>query len=243
MKRAVIFDLGNTLVSYFTREQWPAIRERAIGEVAACLGQRGMLRVDAADLPARVAAERGVGDLPPDIAAKRSQGDVHRVRPLEGRLARIFDLSPQEMEGELAPELCRRFMKPIFATARRYDDALPTLAELRLRGVLTGILSNSPWGSPAELWREELARHELDTAVDAAVFCRDVGWRKPAPQGFAFIMDKLGVTAGECLFVGDDPRWDIAGPRAVGMDAVLIDRDGATGDAGAIRSLAELLDS
>ena len=32
--RATLFDLGNTLVSYFTRAQVPAVLERAIGAVA-----------------------------------------------------------------------------------------------------------------------------------------------------------------------------------------------------------------
>jgi FMN phosphatase YigB (HAD superfamily) len=57
-------------------------------------------------------------------------------------------------------------------------------------------------------------------------------------------MDKLGARPEECVFVGDDPRWDIAGPRAIGIEAVLIDRTGKMQDSGeaAIRDLRELLD-
>jgi putative hydrolase of the HAD superfamily len=227
---AVIFDLGNTLVSYFTREQWPGVLDEAIGEVCELVSGWDMPQIPPAELPQRVQAER------------REQQD-HRVRPLAGRLRRILDLPPGMADGAMT-EVCRAFMRPIFACGRRYEETLAVLAELRRRGVRAGILSNTPWGSPGELWREELARHELLDAVDEAVFCTDAGYRKPAPQPFEFIMRRLGVTAGQCLFVGDDPRWDIVGPRGVGMDAVLIDREGAA-DADhqpRIRLLTELVD-
>lgn len=225
--KAVIFDLGNTLVSYYTNEQWPAILEQSIGEVARHLRQRGLMRVDPGELAARVQAERG-------------ESADHRVKPLEERLGRIFKLEPGEAEPV---ELCRLFIKPIFSLARRYDDVLPTLDDVRRRGLRIGILSNTSWGSPAELWREELHRHGLHAMADAAAFCRDCGWRKPAPQPFQFLLGKLGLAAGQCVFVGDDPRWDIDGPRAIGMDAVLIDRTGSAqfADERPIRSLAELM--
>jgi len=233
MKDAVIFDLGNTLVSYYTRSEWPDILARAIDEVTAYLRSRGLLRIGPAELPTRVEGER---EEPKD----------HRVKPLEGRLARIFDLSDGDLADGVAMEMCRRFMTPTFAVGRRYDDALPTLAALRQHGLRTAILSNTPWGSPAELWREEVDRHGLTEAVDAVAFCRDVGFRKPARQAFELVMKALGVTADRCLFVGDDPRWDIVGPRGVGMEAVLIDRAGsAQGDGGGetrIHSLSELLE-
>ena len=226
---AIIFDLGNTLVSYYTREQWPGIRAEAVGRVAAHLDGRGLLRVSAEDLPARVEAETG-------------ESKDNRVVPLAGRLARIFDLTPDAITDGLAEQICEHFLKPIFATARIYEDSLATLAELRQMGLKTGILSNTPWGSPAGPWRRELARHGLLDAVDAVAFCVEAGFRKPAPQPFELIMSRLGVDADQCLFVGDDPRWDIAGPKQLGMDAVLIDRTGGCDDntATTIQSLRQL---
>ena len=224
MKQAVIFDLGNTLVAYYSRDEWPTVLDEAIADVVEYLRTHGMLKIDLAELPTRVEAERG-------------EGDDLRVRPLARRLARIFGLP------EVDPQTCRCFMGPIFATARVYDDTMATLGELRRRGFRTGILSNTPWGSPAELWREELSRHGLLDAVDAVVFCDDVGWRKPDPRPFQFICRKLDVPPADCLFVGDDPRWDIAGPRGVGMDAILINRTGTatTADTTCIHGLTDLL--
>jgi putative hydrolase of the HAD superfamily len=221
MLDAVLFDLGNTLVRYYTRAEWPCVRERCIAAARDALLERGLIAAGPADLAQRVAAESGTS---PDC----------RVRPLEGRLARIFGLR------EAAPdEACRAFMAPIFALASVYDDTLPTLAALRSGGVRTAIVSNSPWGSPPHLWREHLTDLGLADRVDAAFFCGDCGWRKPAPQIFEYVFGRLGVTAGRCLFVGDDPRWDLAGPQAVGMRAVTIDRSGA--GPGAVVSLVEVV--
>lgn len=201
MREFVLFDLGNTLVSYYEIPDFPPILRAAIGEVEGLLGTKAEWE--------RVAAE--------NFEAKDCQ-----VRPLEGRLSRIFPDSP--WSEELSDEACRRFMRPIFAIAHVYDDVLPTLAALREGGVRTAIVSNTPWGSPAALWREELARLGMADVVDVLVFCPDCGWRKPARQIFDHALQRLGAAPGDCAFVGDDPRWDVAGPQAAGMEAVLIDR-------------------
>lgn len=201
MKEFVLFDLGNTLVRYYERSDFPGILRQSIGEVELFLGKE-------ADWD-RVQAEK--------FTAKD-----FRVRPLEERLSRIFPEADWSEGNSL--EACRRFMTPIFALAHLYNDVLPILETLRARGVKTAIVSNTPWGSPAVLWREELTRLGLMEAVDLIVFCTDCGWRKPARQIFDHTLQRLNATPEQCVFVGDDPRWDIAGPQTVGMEAVLIDR-------------------
>ncbi len=108
---------------------------------------------------------------------------------------------------------------------RLYEDTLPTLARLRTAGYATAIVSNAPWGSPPQLWHEELGRLGLSTAVDKIVMCGDVGWRKPAPQIFLHAAAELGIPCDRCAFVGDELQWDIVGSSAVGMRSILIDRD------------------
>jgi putative hydrolase of the HAD superfamily len=64
--------------------------------------------------------------------------------------------------------------------------------------------------------------------VDETIFCTDVGWRKPARQIFDYTLAKFAVSAADCVFIGDDPHWDVKGPHAIGMDAILIDRTAQT---------------
>ena len=66
-----------------------------------------------------------------------------------------------------------------------------------------------------------------------------VGYRKPHPRFFQAVVQALDVEPSQILFVGDDPHYDVAGARAVGMHAVLLARDGKRGP-GAINSLTEL---
>lgn len=232
MKNTVLFDLGGTLVHYFESAEFPDVLEQAITEVQNYLRQKGLLSISSKTVWRRVRDE--------DYEARD-----YRVRPLEERLVRIFQLDDSVQASGLIMTMCRCFMKPIFARGYRYEDVLPTLEELRSRGFKTAIVSNTTWGSPANLWREEVERFGLDEHVDAVVFCRDVGWRKPARQIFEFTLEKLQVLPQHCIFVGDDPRWDLVGPRAVGIEAVLIDRSEAMQDTGEepIKNLYELASS
>ena len=229
MKNTALFDLGGTLAQYFERSEFPDILEQAITEVQNYLRPKGLLHISPEAMWRRVRDE--------DHEARD-----YRVRPLEERLARIFQLDDSLQPRSLIMAMCRCFMKPIFATGRRYEDTLPALQKLRSGGFKTAIVSNTPWGSPAVLWREEIERLGLSEWVDVVVFCRDVGWRKPARQIFEFTLEKLQARPQHCIFVGDDPRWDLGGPKAVGIEAVLIDRRGAMQDAGGgvIKNLYEL---
>ena len=91
-----------------------------------------------------------------------------------------------------------------------------------------------------------MERLDLRAYMDAVVFCRDVGWRKPAKEIFEFTLKKLLALPHQCIFVGDDPRWDLVGPRAVGIETILIDRQGVMQhveeEPKPIKSLNELLD-
>jgi putative hydrolase of the HAD superfamily len=135
-------------------------------------------------------------------------------------------------------------MEPIFARGTLYDDAVSALQETRSRDLKTAIVSNTPWGSPAGLWREEVERLGLGELAEVVVFCRDVGWRKPAKQVFLHTLEQLGAQRDCCLFVGDDPRWDVVGPESIGIKAVLINRQGtpSPGGKGAIKTLNQIWD-
>jgi putative hydrolase of the HAD superfamily len=208
---AVFFDLGNTLAAYYNGSEFQPILRQAIACVAEELGREGVRSVN---LDSAIAA----------AALENREADDFRFMPMSERFSRIFGLD-FETTGGLDWRLCRAFLTPIFALGRLYEDSLEALEVLRRQGFATGIVSNAPWGSPPDLWRGELARLGLSAAVDCVVLCGDVGWRKPAPEIFQFAAERLGVSCSNTTFVGDDLKWDIQGSEAVGMRAVLIDRD------------------
>jgi putative hydrolase of the HAD superfamily len=226
--RAVLFDLGNTLVGYYRASDFAPILAEAIDGVCDVLAQRRSVSAD------RASAFRRALEL-------NTEDSDYRVRPLAGRLIEMF--AAQELDESDLSAMCDAFLRPIFRIATLDEHALPTLSALRRRGIRTAIVSNTPWGSPAERWANELRRHGLTEAVDAAVFCVDVGWRKPAPQIFQRALSLLDVDARDSVFVGDDPRQDIAGAERSGLRGILIDPRGARADAPCtmISSLTELL--
>jgi putative hydrolase of the HAD superfamily len=228
--RVIMFDLGGTLVEYYKTSEFQAILDEALLDIQQFLFETLAITFDEVAVGRRADQEN------------RESGD-NRVRPLEDRLAVIFELGSLTKELGFMMNLCKRFMKPIFSKSHVFEDTIPVLDELQKLGFTLAIVSNTPWGSPGILWREELGRIGLAKFFKSIVFCRDSGWRKPAGQIFTHALDILRAQPKECLYVGDDPRWDIAGPRAVGMDAVLVDRSGIQHPKGvlAIKDLHELL--
>ena len=117
-----------------------------------------------------------------------------------------------------------------------YEDVLPTLAELRRRGYLLGMLSNT-----ARDLHDFVAHHGID--VDAVLTSAVHGKTKPHATIFRRMLELLPADAEETLMVGDTLADDIEGARSVGMQAVLLDRGDRYPDIpGRIRSLGELLD-
>jgi putative hydrolase of the HAD superfamily len=213
--RAVLFDLGNTLVGYYRSHEFPSILRQCLRRAAAATGL--------------TLAEGDEEHIFEHAIRLNRQREDHAVRPLDDRIRELLQDHVELNDNKLA-QACRAFLAPIFAWAKPDVEAPHVLAELRRRGVKTCVVSNTPWGSPAAAWREELGRHGLLDKVDAIVFCVDVGWRKPHPAPFHRALELLSVAASEAVFVGDDPRWDVVGPERVGVRPILLSPDGGAGD-------------
>jgi putative hydrolase of the HAD superfamily len=224
---AVLFDLGNTLVAYYRQGEFDAVLRRCVHGMLAVLREHAPSR--AVDFDAALAR-----------ATKcNRERDDYRVWPLADRLGEIFALDEGERPALAAP-LTAAFLAPIFATARIDPQAVDVLRAIKALGIKTAIVSNTPWGSPAAPWRAEIDRHGLLAEVDAAVFCVDTGWRKPAAPVFARSLQSLDVPAHAAWFVGDDPRWDVDGARNAGLKPILLATPGSEPRADAVTSLAEI---
>jgi putative hydrolase of the HAD superfamily len=99
-----------------------------------------------------------------------------------------------------------------------FEDALPVLEELRAHGLKLGLVSNT--GRDLEAF---VAHHKLH--VDCALSSRAHGKVKPSPSIFQAVLDRLGVQPGEAAMVGDSLEDDVEGARAMGMRALLLDRE------------------
>jgi putative hydrolase of the HAD superfamily len=154
---------------------------------------------------------------------------------LEGRddrsLEELRDRCAQVIAGEL--RLAAADLDTVRAAMlaslrfRARPDAPPALEALRGRGVRLVVVSN--WDCSLT---QMLARAGLAELVDGAIASALVGAPKPDPAVFSAALAAAGAEPSEALHVGDSLSHDVAGARAAGVQAVLLDRDGAAGDAG-----------
>ena len=115
-----------------------------------------------------------------------------------------------------------------------YEDAIPTLGALRDRGLKLGLLSNSARDLDAFVGHHGLA-------VDAVLTSRAHGKTKPHETIFRRMLELLDVVAGDAVMVGDTIEDDVEGATAVGMRAVLVDREGRYETHASIADLRALL--
>ena len=133
---------------------------------------------------------------------------------------------------EIAWEIVRRWEQA--AQFELYDDVLPVLARLRGEGLKLGLVSNTSRDLGA------FVRH-FGLDVDAWLASGSYGKVKPSPLIFRAALELVACDPAGALMVGDSPEDDVKGARAVGMRALLLDREGRFPDeAERIESLADL---
>jgi putative hydrolase of the HAD superfamily len=121
---------------------------------------------------------------------------------------------------------------------RPYPEVPAVLAALRERGAAIVVVSN--WDVSLH---DVLERTRLRPLVDGVVTSAEFGAAKPDPSIFARALEIAGAEPGEALHAGDDLDADVAGARAAGIEAVLVDRDGAPAPDGVrtVRTLEGLI--
>ncbi len=69
-----------------------------------------------------------------------------------------------------------------------------------------------------------LERFNIKNLFEEIVISEEVGWRKPNHIIFETVINKLEIQPQDALFVGDNFDADVVGSKAMGMDAVWINR-------------------
>jgi putative hydrolase of the HAD superfamily len=117
------------------------------------------------------------------------------------------------------------------------DGAVATVRALKDAGHRLGVVSNAEGRVERDLNGAGYAGL-FETVVDSHL----VGVEKPDPAIFRIALERMSAVAEGTVFIGDVPSVDVAGARAAGLTAVLLDRHDlyATVDAPRLRSIAEL---
>jgi FMN phosphatase YigB (HAD superfamily) len=215
VRRAVLFDLGDTLVDLGEgRGSYEARLFVRVGHVYDVLAARGLalpertgfcaaLAEDSeAQYQAALAEQRGIdiftvmarflqrGGLPCDDGAVQAAGEAY-------------------CHGGGAEPVGLR------------TGALEVLQELQAEGYVLGVISNTV--QPAQFMAASLTRRGLAPYFAVQVYSSDAGVAKPHPAIFRRALDALGVAPAAAVYVGDRLVADVGGAQTAGMRGILVE--------------------
>jgi putative hydrolase of the HAD superfamily len=134
-------------------------------------------------------------------------------------LGAVAPLAPQDFDDGVDA-----FFSVFRGAARVTPGAAETVSALMASGVRVGVLTDVAYAMPRRLVADDLARAGLGALAASTLTSSDVGRRKPDPAGFHVLAERLGASASEMVFVGNE-RKDVEGALAAGARAVLLWRD------------------
>ncbi|MGE0133539.1 MAG: HAD family hydrolase [Dehalococcoidia bacterium] len=222
---AVLFDFDGTLGTYRSH----------LGEYIAAAAEYGVT-VTAEALAATLEDAWREWQTPEGVDHAASSASEARYNAEVRSRLHVARLAAAGATGDLeaiAARICELECAP--AAFEVYADTPPALARLKAAGLRTVIVSNHVWRLP-----EVVEALGLGPLVDVVVTSARAGYRKPHPAIYRIALEATGCASGAALFVGDSPSHDIEGPRAAGMQAVLIDRKGRYPHLDGIDTLADL---
>lgn len=101
-----------------------------------------------------------------------------------------------------------------------FDDVAPTLGALKESGLRLGVISNFD----SRLF-DLLRDLGLDRYFDSIHISTRAGAAKPDPRIFQVALNPYSIEPHQAVHVGDSLREDVEGAAAVGINAVLLDRE------------------
>lgn len=194
MIRAVFFDMDDTL---YDTSGFAAIARRA---AVKAMVHNGL----------KCSEEEGYEKLMEIIKEKGSNYDKH------------FNILVEQINGTEDPLIIVNgiitYHNTKFAMLKLEPESFSILLYLKSQGYKVGLITN---GKELKQW-EKLVRLGIYPFFDDVVTSESVGVEKPDPEIFNIAMERLGVTAGTSLMIGNNFDADILGACKAGMQSMII---------------------
>ena len=100
------------------------------------------------------------------------------------------------------------------------NEAAPMLLRLKESGIKLGVISNFDYRLYRILDGLDLTRH-----FDTITISSEAGYAKPRREVFEHALSRADMDARDAMHIGDSEHLDFAASAAVGMAAILIDRE------------------
>lgn len=205
--RAVIFDCYGTLVDIRTDER----KDEVFYYLALYLQYYGAT-IGAEELKAVVALEKE--------RSLKTSGERYPEVDLENVFKTI--LGRAGFTNSFLAESCCK-LKRLLSRERfqLFPDSLPVLREMKRDGYPLAMVSDAQ----KVYCFEEAKMLGLNQFFDHFIVSTHFGFKKPDPRLFAIACDLLEIPPTEAVYVGDSFERDIKGPKQIGMQVILVDRN------------------
>ena len=225
--RAIIFDLDRTLIKSHRGF------DKALSEVANFLTQYFKRQGHIISRAKIYATLRSIAKL------FESHGLYNRD---EWWIILLRKLGLSHLSGKWVPEVTMLYWRAYIAASPPYPDAENTLRTLRKRGYRLALVTDTD-GTPGMKRKRvrELPFYDLfETVVVAG---EDTPKIKPSKMPFTLVARRLRLSPKNCVYVGDNPKADVKGAKAVRMQTILVKRRRSKAERPTlvIKSLSQLL--
>ncbi len=208
--RALIFDLGSTLIEY-EAVPWDELGIECVKSARSFLIKKGF------DLPDEEEFQQAFVDVRSGYRQLAQESLVEWDVPTVA--GKLFDKLEINHDEALVDGFFDAYYEPVDVQLFIYDDVLETLERLKDSYPLMGLVSNTVFPERAHL--NELKRFGIEPFLDFTVFSSTFKLRKPHPDIFYHAVNLAGCAPKEALYVGDRYVEDIEGPEGIGMAAIL----------------------
>ena len=226
MVKAVVFDIGRTLVEYHKPLSWSKLYRPAFESIA---DKCGYTFSDSHYQHAlRVLSQYNTREYPRDYEVTSD---------------RIFNeiLSGMDIPMKDIEQVKLHFYSYFRQDAALFPEVEETIKILYDKGILLGTLSDVAYGMDNIYALEDIKT--IIRYIDYPLTSNDVGYRKPRAEGLKLLAEKMQVDMKEMVFVGDEEK-DIMCAANAGVYSVLINRSDEIKNYGQnreIKALDELL--
>lgn len=212
MIKAIIFDLGGTLIEYAgEHERWPELETPGFMAAYTVLQQAGI------NLPEFEQVRQTGFALLPQRWQQATRGEAN-LRLVDLLAETLLACEIAAVSSPLLSQAASRYQAAIQQQATMIPDAPQVLATLKEAGYRLGLLSNTMFEGQAHV--ADLERFGLAAFFDTMLFSGDAGQWKPTAAPFLQVAERLGVRPETAVYIGDDPASDVVGGRQAGMRTV-----------------------
>jgi HAD superfamily hydrolase (TIGR01549 family) len=217
--RCILFDLGSTLWRAVDKTAWLSLEETsnliAVKALHRFTHTKKFSSMDSHTLGSllRKAVEKQIR-----FGARQNPG--YEPDFVLATMEALQQLGISKANRTLGEDLFEALRIRIPNSRVLFDDTLSTLAELKQRGYILGVVTNRHYGGLP--FYEDLQKMGLLDyfEYEHMAISADLGIRKPNPDIFMHALNRLQVQPEEAAMVGDSLKADVLGARMLNMLAI-----------------------